>query len=85
MLPSGVPVIDHLAAWASVTPGWNIVSPAIEELRSQRSPSLEQQRHPEVLELALGAATEAEYTRACAWIREKHRLTRERFGALRPT
>jgi hypothetical protein len=37
-----------------------------------------------VLELALGAATEAEYTRACAWIREKHRQTREMFGALLP-
>jgi hypothetical protein len=82
MLPAGVPVIDHLAAWTSVTPGWNTISPVIEELRSQRSPSLEQQRHPEVLELVLGAATEAEYTRACAWIREKHRQTREMFGAL---
>jgi hypothetical protein len=37
-----------------------------------------------VLELALGAATEDEYVRACAWVREKHQQTRERFGALLP-
>jgi hypothetical protein len=84
MLPAGVPVIDHLAAWASVTPGWNIISPVIEDLRSRRTPSLEQLRHPEVLELALSAATEDEFVRACAWVREKHQQTRERFGALLP-
>jgi hypothetical protein len=40
MLPAGVPVIDHLAAWTSVTPGWNVISPAIEDLRSKRTPRL---------------------------------------------
>jgi hypothetical protein len=45
MLPAGVPVIDHLAAWASVTPGWNIISPVIEDLRSRRTPRLAQPRH----------------------------------------
>jgi hypothetical protein len=84
MLPAGVPVIDHLAAWASVTPGWNIITPAIEDLRARRTPRLEQLRHPEVLELALGTATEDEYIQACAWVREKHLQTRERFGALLP-
>ena len=44
MLPAGVPVIDHLAAWISVTPGWNAISPVVEELRTQRSPSLELRR-----------------------------------------
>jgi hypothetical protein len=27
MLPAGVPVIDHLAAWASITPGWSTLTP----------------------------------------------------------
>ncbi len=34
--------------------------------------------------MALGAATEAEYIQACAWVRGKHQQTRERFGALLP-
>jgi hypothetical protein len=84
MLPAGVPVIDHLAAWASITPGWSTLTPAIEDLRKRRAPSLDPAHHPEVLELALGTASDEEYANACAWIRRKHQETREKYGILLP-
>jgi hypothetical protein len=63
MLPAGVPVIDHLAAWASITPGWSTLTPAIEDLRKRRTPSLDPAHHPEVLELSLGTASAEEYAK----------------------
>ncbi len=84
MLPAGVPVIDHLAAWASITPGWDTLTPAIEDLRKRRTPSLDPAHHPEVLELVLGTASAEEYANACAWIRRKHQETKEKYGLLLP-
>jgi hypothetical protein len=84
MLPAGVPVIDHLAAWISVTPGWNIISPVITELCTKRSPKTEARYHPEVFELALDTATDKEYVHACEWIKQKHQKTREKYGILLP-
>jgi hypothetical protein len=84
MLPAGVPVIDHLAAWASITPGWNTITPQIEQLRARRAPSTEPTRHPEVLELALGTSTAQEYAHACEWVKTKHQQTRDSYGILLP-
>ncbi len=84
MLPAGVPVIDHLAAWTSVTPGWDSVSPIVAELCSLRMPATAELSHPEVLEIALGTATDAEYAHAIDWVRCKHQETQKRYGVLLP-
>jgi hypothetical protein len=37
LLPAGVPVIDHLAAWCTSNPGWDTLLPTINHLRTMRA------------------------------------------------
>jgi hypothetical protein len=80
MLPAGVPVIDHLAAWCKSNPGWDTLLPTINRLRIMRVPSTLESKHPEVLEVAVGLADDEEYRRAAEWVRQKHQQSKELFG-----
>jgi hypothetical protein len=84
MLPAGVPVIDHLAAWCKSNPGWDTLLPTINRLRTMRVPSTLESRHPEVLKVAVGLASDEEYRHATEWLCQKHQQSKEQFGFILP-
>ena len=82
LLPGGIPIIDHLAAYVSSNPGFSGLQETIEHIRNNRVPSVEQLKTVKIKELVLGIASAKQFRDATGWVRERIRETRERFGGL---
>jgi len=82
LLPGGIPIIDHLAAYVTSNPGFSGLQETIEHIRNNRVPSVEQLKTIKIKELVLGIASARQLREATEWVKERILETRERFGGL---
>jgi hypothetical protein len=82
LLPGGVPVIDHLAAFFNTVRGFGDLKEPLELIRKARIPSPEQVEATEVREIVLGVSTGQDMRDAAAWMYQKTLETRETYNGL---
>jgi hypothetical protein len=75
-LPAGVPVVDHLRAFLSETPGFDRLTVAVDKIRNSRLPA----EDVSVKEVILGKSTPGEFLAAAEWLRAKLRQTQHGYG-----
>jgi hypothetical protein len=75
-LPAGVPVVDHLRAFLSETPGFDRLTVAVDKIRSSRLPA----EDVSVKEVILGKSTPGEFLAAAEWVRIRQRQTQHGYG-----
>jgi hypothetical protein len=75
-LPAGVPVVDHLRAFLSETPGFDRLTVTVDNIRRSRLPA----EDVSVKEVILGKSTPNEFLDAAEWVRIRQRQTQYGYG-----
>ena len=83
LLPGGVPIIDHIAAYTYSNAGFSELNETIELIRNSRVPSVENpSQEVQVKELVLGVSSAEDMRATAKWIQERKTETKNRFNGL---
>jgi len=82
LLPGGLPIIDHYAAFITNNSGFEALIEPVNRLRQMRVPSEQQLSNTEVCQITLGLSSAKDMEEAAAWIRKKKQDTALKFAGL---
>jgi hypothetical protein len=84
LLPGGSPLLDHIIAWCTINKGWESTCETLTRFATQRVPTLDDRRMPEVREIVLTESDVMTHQAAIFWLVRKVAETEKRDGFCLP-
>ncbi len=84
LLPGGSPLLDHAIAWCTINKGWESTCETLMRFATQRVPTLDDRRMPEVREIVLTESDVMTHQAAIFWLVRKVAETEKRDGFCLP-